>query len=100
MFSDRASHSRQRRAVRIIIYKIRHVVKGFTRMTLKTDDAPWVTLADLDNVFNTSYDRAAVSAHVNATKTYDFFKNRYGRNSYDNYGRRAELDGPLRKPLQ
>lgn len=42
--------------------------------------------ADLDNVFNTSYDRAAVSAHVNATKTYDFFKNRYGRNSYDNYG--------------
>jgi len=28
----------------------------------------------------------AVSAHVNATKTYDFFKNTYGRNSYDNNG--------------
>ncbi|OGX80625.1 bacillolysin [Exiguobacterium sp. SH31] len=42
--------------------------------------------ADVDNVLNTTYDRAAVSAHVNATKTYDFFKNTYGRNSYDNNG--------------
>ena len=42
--------------------------------------------ADLDNQFNTTYDRAAVSAHVNAAKTYDFYKNTYGRNSYDNAG--------------
>lgn len=42
--------------------------------------------ADADNVLNTTYDRAAVSAHVNASKTYDFYKNTYGRNSYDNNG--------------
>lgn len=42
--------------------------------------------ADVDNILNTTYDRAAVSAHVNATKTYDFYKNTYGRNSYDNAG--------------
>ncbi|WP_215141360.1 M4 family metallopeptidase [Exiguobacterium qingdaonense] len=47
---------------------------------------PGYLWADVDNIFNSSYDRAAVSAHVNATKTYDFYKNLYGRNSYDNYG--------------
>ncbi|WP_029332064.1 M4 family metallopeptidase [Exiguobacterium oxidotolerans] len=42
--------------------------------------------ADADNVLNATYDRAAVSAQVNAVKTYDFYKNTYGRNSYDNAG--------------
>lgn len=49
---------------------------------------PGTLWADADNVFNATYDRAAVSAHVNAAKTYDFYKNTYGRNSYDNAGAR------------
>lgn len=49
---------------------------------------PGTLWADADNVFNATYDRAAVSAHVNAAKTYDFYKNTYGRNSFDNAGAR------------
>ncbi|MCY1689604.1 M4 family metallopeptidase [Exiguobacterium sp. SL14] len=49
---------------------------------------PGTLWADADNVFNATYDRLAVSAHVNAAKTYDFYKNTYGRNSYDNAGAR------------
>ena len=49
---------------------------------------PGTLWADADNVFNATYDRAAVSAHVNASKTYDFYKNTYGRNSFDNAGAR------------
>ncbi len=49
---------------------------------------PGTLWADADNVFNATYDRAAVSAHVNAAKTYDFYKNTYGRNRYDNAGAR------------
>lgn len=35
---------------------------------------------------NFFYDPAAVSAHINASKTYDYFKNIHGRNSLDNKG--------------
>ncbi|MEL3971372.1 M4 family metallopeptidase [Rossellomorea oryzaecorticis] len=45
--------------------------------------------ADSDNVFNDSYDAAAVDAHYFAGQTYDFYKENYNRNSYDNNG--AEL---------
>ncbi|MGD6873805.1 M4 family metallopeptidase [Sutcliffiella horikoshii] len=35
---------------------------------------------------NFFYDPAAVSAHINASKTFDYFKNIHGRNSLDNNG--------------
>ncbi|MBO9128845.1 M4 family metallopeptidase [Bacillus sp. 165] len=41
---------------------------------------------DTDNVFNASYDGAAVDAHYYAGKTYDYYKNTFGRNSYDDKG--------------
>jgi bacillolysin len=42
--------------------------------------------ADSDNIFNASYDRAAVDAHYYAGVTYDYFWNIFNRNSYDNNG--------------
>ncbi|TMU85219.1 peptidase M4 family protein [Bacillus sp. BHET2] len=41
---------------------------------------------DTDNVFNASYDAAAVDAHYYAGKTYDYYKNTHNRNSYDGSG--------------
>ncbi|TYR78861.1 peptidase M4 family protein [Priestia megaterium] len=42
--------------------------------------------ADADNVFNSSYDAPAVDAHYYAGVTYDYYKNVFNRNSYDNAG--------------
>jgi len=44
---------------------------------------PGALVSDADNVFN---DPAAVDAHAYAGMTYDYFKNKLGRNSYDNAG--------------
>ncbi|WP_088008368.1 M4 family metallopeptidase [Indiicoccus explosivorum] len=41
---------------------------------------------DADNVYNSSYDAAAVDAHAYAAQTYDYYKNEFGRNSYDGNG--------------
>ncbi|WP_433745314.1 M4 family metallopeptidase [Falsibacillus pallidus] len=41
---------------------------------------------DSDNVLNAAKDKAAVDAHYYAGVTYDFYKNVFGRNSYDNKG--------------
>jgi bacillolysin len=40
----------------------------------------------VDNLLNSSYERAAVDAHFYAGKTYDYYKNVFSRNSYDNKG--------------
>ncbi|CAM4046121.1 M4 family metallopeptidase [Mesobacillus zeae] len=42
--------------------------------------------ADADNNLNASYDGAAVDAHFYAGVTYDYYKNVFNRNSYDNRG--------------
>ncbi|WP_163099823.1 M4 family metallopeptidase [Peribacillus alkalitolerans] len=42
--------------------------------------------ASMDNLLNGSYDAAAVDAHYYAGRTYDFYKNVFGRNSYDDKG--------------
>jgi bacillolysin len=47
---------------------------------------PGTLWADADNNLNASYDRAAVDAHYYAGLTYDYYKNKFGRNSYDNKG--------------
>ncbi|AQQ51688.1 M4 family metallopeptidase [Planococcus lenghuensis] len=41
---------------------------------------------DADNVFNASYDAAAVDAHAYAAQTYDYYKNVFARDSYDGNG--------------
>ncbi|WP_421378625.1 M4 family metallopeptidase [Bacillus salacetis] len=41
---------------------------------------------DSDNVFNQAYDAAAVDAHYFAGATYDYYKDVFGRDSYDNNG--------------
>jgi thermolysin len=43
-------------------------------------------LSDSDNVWNTTAQRAGVDAHFYAGKTYDYYKNTLGRNSYNNAG--------------
>lgn len=42
----------------------------------------------IDNMWNnlTYYDRAAIDAHWALEKCFDFFLNKFGRNSYDNHG--------------
>jgi bacillolysin len=42
--------------------------------------------ASIDNLLNSTYDQAAVDAHYYAGKTYDYYKNVFGRNSYDGNG--------------
>jgi bacillolysin len=42
--------------------------------------------ADSDNLFNASYDAAAVDAHYYAGTTYDYYLNTHNRNSYDGNG--------------
>ncbi|MBY6050186.1 M4 family metallopeptidase [Cytobacillus firmus] len=39
-----------------------------------------------DNLLNSTYDAAAVDAHYYAGKTFDYYKNVFNRNSYDNRG--------------
>jgi bacillolysin len=42
--------------------------------------------ADLDNVFNASYQRPAVDAHFGTSKTLDFYKTTFNRNGFDGKG--------------
>ncbi|WBW94879.1 M4 family metallopeptidase [Oceanirhabdus sp. W0125-5] len=49
-------------------------------------NAPGTLVSDDDNHFDTQAQRAAVSAHYNIGKVYDFYYNEYGRNSFDNQG--------------
>ncbi|RIW28612.1 peptidase M4 family protein [Bacillus salacetis] len=41
---------------------------------------------DADNAYNQTYDAAAVDAHYFAGATFDYYKDLFGRNSYDNNG--------------
>lgn len=42
--------------------------------------------SDADGVWNASNQKAIVDAHYYAAKTYDYYKNTFGRNSYDGNG--------------
>ncbi|MFD0769926.1 M4 family metallopeptidase [Bacillus sp. CGMCC 1.60114] len=54
---------------------------GKNRTTL-----PGTLWADVDNIFNATRDAAAVDAQYYAGVTYDYYKNKFNRNSYDNAG--------------
>jgi thermolysin len=58
----------------------------FTYDGANRQQLPGKLWADADNQFNATYDRAAVDAHYYAGSTYDYYKNVFGRNSYDNKG--------------
>ena len=47
---------------------------------------PGTLWSDSDNVLNASYDAPAVDAHYFAGVTYDYYKDHFNRNSYDNQG--------------
>ncbi|BCB03600.1 M4 family metallopeptidase [Bacillus sp. KH172YL63] len=47
---------------------------------------PGTLWSDSDNVLNDAYDAPAVDAHYFAGVTYDYYKNKFNRNSYDNQG--------------
>nr|WP_277398289.1 M4 family metallopeptidase [Neobacillus citreus] len=49
----------------------------------RTPGSLWTSV---DNLLNSSYESPAVDAHYYAGKTYDYYKNVFGRNSYDNNG--------------
>jgi bacillolysin len=58
----------------------------FTYDAKNRQQLPGSLWADADNQFNASYDRAAVDAHAYAGATYDYYKEVFNRNSYDNNG--------------
>lgn len=47
---------------------------------------PGTLWSDLDNIYNASLDKAAVSSQYNMAITYDYFKNVLNRNSFDGNG--------------
>ncbi|WP_300672731.1 M4 family metallopeptidase [Soonwooa sp.] len=53
-----------------------------TTLDFVDDDNNW-TAAEFDNA---AFDNAALDAHWGVSKTYDYFKDTFGRNSYDNAG--------------
>ncbi|MED1299467.1 M4 family metallopeptidase [Bacillus pacificus] len=53
---------------------------------LRSSALPGALWVDTDNVFNDSYDRAAVDAHYYTGITYDYYKNKFNRNSFDDAG--------------
>ncbi|WP_442858763.1 M4 family metallopeptidase [Bacillus sp. KH172YL63] len=70
-------------------YYLQDLTRGsgvFTYDASNRTRLPGSLWADSDNVFNASYDAAAVDAHYYAGKTYDYYKNTHNRNSYDGNG--------------
>jgi bacillolysin len=58
----------------------------FTYDAKNRQTTPGSLWLDADNNLNAKYDGAAVDAHYYAGKTYDYYKNVFNRNSYDNKG--------------
>ena len=58
----------------------------FTYDAANRSRLPGTLWADADDVLSANYDRAAVDAHYYAGVTYDYYKNTFNRNSYDNNG--------------
>lgn len=60
--------------------------KVFTYDARNRNLLPGTLWKDTDNLFYTAYDGAAVDAHYYAGVTYDYYKNTFNRNSYNNAG--------------
>lgn len=71
------------------IYYLQDNTRGqgvFTYNARNRTRLPGMLWVDSDAVLNASYDKAAVDAHFYAGKVYDYYKNVFNRNSYDNKG--------------
>ncbi|MGM1021857.1 MAG: M4 family metallopeptidase [Bacillota bacterium] len=67
-------------------YQLRDTTRGNGIVTYTASNRqtiPGTLLADADNVWN---DPAGVDAHAYAAKTYDYYKDKFGRNSIDGRG--------------
>lgn len=58
----------------------------FTYDAANRSRTPGSLWSSVDNLLNAKYEAPAVDAHYYAGKTYDYYKNVFGRNSYDNRG--------------
>lgn len=70
-------------------YYMRDTSKGAILETYdanKTSTLPGTIVSDTDNNFNASSQAPAVDAHVNTEMVYNYYKNNFNRNSYNNAG--------------
>lgn len=71
------------------LYYLKDVTRGKgieTYDSAYSTQLPGTLWYDSDNELNNSYDRAAVDAHYYLGKTYDYYLQTFGRNSYDDRG--------------
>ena len=68
------------RGAEIVTYNCERIVATYQNVHFKDNDNNW-TLAEHNNSF---FDNAAQDAHWGAEMTYDFWKNIFNRNGYDN----------------
>ena len=73
-------------------YNLTDLTKGATINTYNMNNSsytfmlPGTLVSDTDNNFNSAVQGAAVDAHYNIGVVYDYYKNNFNRNSYDNAG--------------
>lgn len=70
-------------------YYMRDVTKGALIETYnanKTSSIPGTIVSDTDNNFNAASQAPAVDAHANTEIVYNYYKNNFNRNSFDNNG--------------
>ncbi|MBW9158417.1 MULTISPECIES: M4 family metallopeptidase [Clostridium] len=73
-------------------YSLTDLTKGASIYTYSMDNStndenlPGTLATDTDNNFNSAVQGAAVDAHYNIGLVYDFYKNNFNRNSFDNAG--------------
>ncbi|PGB03543.1 hypothetical protein COL93_06265 [Bacillus toyonensis] len=88
------------RSLPITLLENKYYLQDTTRGTMistydakKRPQVPGTIWSSITNVFNQSYDAAAVDAHYYTGITYDYYKNTFNRNSYNNGG--AELQSTV-----
>lgn len=73
-------------------YTLTDLTRGATIYTYNMNNSyneallPGTLVSDTDNNFNSSVQGAAVDAHYNIGLVYDYYKNNFNRNSFDNAG--------------
>lgn len=70
------------------VYYMRDMTRPVETYDMKngTSYTSAVLFSDTDNIWNGSTQKAGVDAHYGAAKTYDYYKNKFNRNSFDNKG--------------
>jgi len=70
------------------VYYMRDMTRPVETYDMKngTSYTSAVLFSDSDNIWNSSSQKAGVDAHYGAAKTYDYFKTKFNRNSFDGNG--------------